>query len=189
VKIGLRLSLASAAALLAVTVAGCDSATEGQPRPEDEVTSTQTSSAEPTPEGPTSLSNTQLCALLTSEEAQSLGTSPTGEAGFSIADGSPQCEWTAATGLTVVFQQGKQSKNTQAEPNITVTPTTIAGLSAVESHWVEPNIDFCQYMVDVTDNAMISGGATVNDSGEGANTSCEVAKQFIEIIIPKALDR
>ncbi len=81
-----------------------------------------------------SFSNTQLCALLTSEEAQSLGTSPTGEAGYSLRDGSPICQWTADTGLTVAFQPGKQSKNTQAEPNTTVTPTTIAGQSAVEAH-------------------------------------------------------
>ena len=187
-KIGLRLSIASAAALLAVTVAGCDSATAGQPRPDNEVTSTQTSSDEPTPEGPTSLSNTQLCGLLTAEEAQSLGASPTGEVGYSLADGSPQCQWTADTGLTVVFQTGAQSTDIQAGPNTTVAPTTIAGLTAVESHWVEPNIDLCQYMVDVTDDAMLSGSAGVHDSGDGKYTPCEVAKQFIDIIIPKVMD-
>jgi hypothetical protein len=62
-------------------------------------------------------------------------------------------------------------------------------LTAVESHLVEPHIDLCQYMVDVTDNAMISGSALVHDSGEGKYKPCDVAKQFIEIIISKAMDR
>lgn len=186
---GLRLSLVSATALLAVTVAGCDSATEGQPTPDKEVSSTQTSSEEPPPEGPSELSNTQLCGLLTSEEAQSLGASPTGEVGYSLASGSPQCQWTADTGLTLVFQTETQSKDVSAKPNTTLTPATIAGRTAVMSHWVEPNIDFCQYMVDVTDSAMLSGGASVHDSGEGKYTSCDVAKQFIDIIVPKVLDR
>jgi hypothetical protein len=189
VKIGLRLSVAAAAAVLAVSLTSCDSATEGQPTPEDEVTTSQTSSEEPEPAAPKTFSNTQLCGLLTSDEAQSLGGSPTGEAGYSTSDGSPVCQWNGDTALTVAFQPDKQSKNTQPEPNVTITPTTIAGMTAVQSHRVEPNIDFCQYMVDVTDSTMISGGAAVLSGGEGKYVSCDVAKQFVEIIIPKAMDR
>lgn len=188
-RVGLRISVAAASAVLAVSLVSCDSATGGQPTPDDEVTTSQTSSEEQAPEGPKSFSNTQLCALLTSGEAQSLGGSPTGEAGYSTGDGSPLCQWNGDTALTVAFQQDKQSKNTQAEPNVTVTPTTIAGLPAVQAHRVEPNIDFCQYMVDVTDTTMISGGAAILTGGAGKYVPCDVAKQFVEIIIPKALDR
>lgn len=175
--------LAAAALILATT--GCTTSTEGRPSAgEPTQTSpreTSTSASSPT------FSNTQLCGLLTSEEAQSLGASPTGEAGYSLSDGSPLCQWNGDTGLTVAFQQDKQSKNTQPEPNVTITPTTIAGLTAVQSHRVEPNIDFCQYMVDVTDSTMMSGGATVLTGGEGKYVPCDVAKQFVETIIPKVM--
>ncbi len=56
-------------------------------------------------------------------------------------------------------------------------------------HWVEPNIDFCQYMVDVSDDSMIAGGASVHTGGEGKYMPCEVAKQFVEIIVPKVMQR
>lgn len=195
-KIGLRMAAVVAGVVLAMAVAACDSTTEGQPTTDDPTSTSSneepddgSTSEEPTSSGSPSFSNTQLCGLLTSEEAQQLGGSPTGEAGYSISDGHPQCQWSADTGLTIGFQDGSQVGDGPSGAGITNTPITVAGVEALQSLAVEPNREFCQVMVNLSDDSMMAAGASVRDGGEGKYTPCDVAKQFAEIVIPKAMDR
>lgn len=195
-KIGLRMSAVVAGVVLAMAVSACDSTTEGQPKSGDPTTTSSSeesgngsSSEEPTSSGSPSFSNTQLCGLLTSAEAQQLGGSATGEAGFSIRDGHPQCQWSADTGLTIGFLDGSQVGDGPSGAGVTNTPITVAGIEALQSLQVEPNREFCQVMVNLSDDSMMAAGASVRDGGEGKYTPCDVAKQFAEIVIPKALDR
>lgn len=189
-SVGLRIPPAMASVVVAIAVAGCSSPTEGQPSAEDGPTSTSQSedpsSDETTSSGSPNFSNTQLCGLLTAEEAQQLGGSATGEAGYSTFDGHPQCQWSADTGLTVGFQEGLQAAGVRTGEGITNTPTTVDGLTAVQSHVVEPNREFCQVLVNLTDDSLMSAGASVRDTGEGKYVVCDVATEFANIIIPKA---
>lgn len=195
-KIGLQMSAVVAGVVLAMAVAACDSTTEGQPKADDPTSTSSSegpgdgsSSEEPTSSGSPSFSNTQLCGLLTSEEAQQLGASPTGEAGYSIRDGHPQCQWTADTGLTIGFQDGSQVGDGPSGAGITNTQITVAGIDGLQSLQVESNREFCQVMVNLSDDSMMAAGVSIRDGGEGQYAPCDVAKQFAEIVIPKALDR
>jgi hypothetical protein len=176
-------------AAFALAVVGCSTPTEGQPTSEDEAPTTSSdepSTSESTPAGSKTFTNTQLCEFLTTDEAQGLGASANGEPGYSLKDGSPYCQWSAATALTIGFQEGAQVGNGPSGAGITNTPVTVAGEEAVQSLLVEPNREFCQIMVDLSDNSLLAAGASVR---EGSQLPCDVAMQLAEIIIPKAMDR
>jgi hypothetical protein len=181
-----------ASVVLATTLAGCGSSTAGEPTSEpttgDSGSGESSESADPTTQFTPSFSNTQLCGLLTSDEATQLGGSPTGEAGNSTMDGHPQCTWRNETVLALGFQENGASGNDPTGPGVTNTPTTVAGYPAVQSLATDP-IDICQMLVDVTDKAVIGVAVSIQSSGEGKYVPCDVAKAFAEIVIPKAMDR
>jgi hypothetical protein len=176
--------------VLAATLAGCGSPTAGEPTPTtgDSGSGESSESAEPTTPFKPSFSNTQLCGLLTADESAQLGGSPTGEAGYSTADGHPQCQWSEDTTLVVGFQEQGRAANAKTGPGITNTETTIAGFPAVQSRETQP-IEICQVLVDITDEALLGVSVANLSGGEGKYVPCDVANQLANIVIPKALDR
>jgi hypothetical protein len=194
VSVGLRTSVAAAGVVFATTLAGCSSPTAGEPTstgdaPSETSTSQQsTDGADPTTSAEPSFTNTQLCGLLNSDEAVQLGGSATGKTGYSTMDGHPQCSWRNETVLVVGFQENGVSGNDPTGPDVTNTPTTVAGYPAVQSLATDP-IDICQMLVDVTDKAVIGVAASIQSSGEGKYVPCDVAKALAEIVIPKAMQR
>lgn len=170
----------------AAMLAGCTSTTAGRaaPAPHDPEPGPSTSEAPSSPAGPLELSNTQLCDLLTVDEAGQLGGGARAEAGYSVSSGHPQCSWLADTSLVITFAKNGQSKDVKGGPNITNTPTTVAGLSAVLSKEVDV-VESCQLIVDVTDRSVLSFLAGVHDSGKGRYETCDVATKLANIVIPK----
>ena len=179
--------------VLATTLAGCGDSTAGEPTPApttDNSSSEETSeSEEPAAPADLTFSNGELCELLTPEEAGQLGSEPQGEPGYSFTGGHPQCSWTGDMGLVVGFQEQARAENAPTGPSITNTETTIAGRPAMQSLDTDP-IEICQVLVDINDKAVLGVSATVLSSGQSKNyVPCDVANQFAEIVIPKALDR
>jgi hypothetical protein len=177
-----RLAVGTVAAAL---VAACGTSTAGQPAAgtgsvPTTTTSTTTSSAAPLAD----LSNTQICALLTSAEATQLGGSEAGRPSFSVTTAHPLCQWSHDTSLNVDFGRDTRSSQAPTGAGITNTPTTVAGLTAVLSHKTG-TLEFCQVIVDVTDTAAMAFGAGLHDSGKGKYEPCDVARRLAEIVIPK----
>jgi hypothetical protein len=176
-------------AVLAVLTA-CDSATAGQPQPKE--TSSQTS--EQTTEESTSeaeepdYSLARLCELISPEEAEGLGGSSEGEDTNSVSDGHAVCQWSDETSLVVGFQDGMTTANAESGPGITLTPTTIDGLPAVQQLKTEP-ITICQIMVDLPSGKLFTSTASVLSAGEGKYDPCQVATQLSNLIIPRVKDQ
>jgi uncharacterized protein DUF3558 len=188
----LRTGCVAAAVSLAIftALAACDSATAGQPQPK--ATSSQ-SSKEPTDES-TSESETpkyslvHLCELISSEEAQELGGSTEGKQTNSAADGHAVCQWADKTSLTIGFQTGVTTANAESGPGITLTPTTIEGLKALQQLKTDP-IAICQVMVELPSGKLFSSSAAVRSAGEGQYDPCQVANQLANLIIPRVKDQ
>lgn len=189
-SVGQRVLGAVAGIVLATTLASCGDSTAGEPT---SVPTTDESSSEETSESAApadlSYSNEELCELLTPEEAGQLGSLPQGEPTYSTTGGHPQCSWRGDMGLVVGFQAQARAANAPTGPTITNTETTIAGLPAVQSVDTDP-IEICQVLVDINDKAVLGVSANVLTSGEGKNyVPCDVANEFAEIVVLKALDR
>jgi hypothetical protein len=176
-------------AMVTVLVA-CDSATAGQPRPTEK---SSQSSEEPT-HASTSESETpeyslaHLCELISSEEAQELGGSTEGKETNSAADGHAVCQWADKTSLTIGFQTGVTTANAESGPGITLTPTTIDGLKAVQQLKTDP-IAICQVMVELPSGKLFSSSAAVRSAGEGKYDPCQVATKLTNLIIPRVKDQ
>lgn len=179
-------------AAVALTATGCGQVTAGRavpgansPSPVSTARSTTTTT---TAEFVPDYSNTALCKLLTSDEAESLGGAAEGKPGNSVTDGHPQCQWSADTSIVIGFQKGTQSTNVNTGPEYTNTPTTVQGLAAMQSLTTDP-IEICQALVDVSPEAVIYAGAANRSGGEGKYQPCDVANQLINIVIPKVTQR
>jgi hypothetical protein len=177
--------------LVAVTaLVSCNSATAGQPKPTrtgsqatDEPTEESTSQ---TAESDYSLA--RLCELLSSDEAERLGGSAEGEKKNSASDGHEICGWANETYLVVGFQDGPTTADVRTGPGITNTPTTIDGLTAVQSHKTDTN-EICQILVDLPSGKLFTSAVNVLSSGEGKYEPCAVAVELSNLIIPRVKDQ
>jgi hypothetical protein len=177
----------SAAAL--VVVAGCNSATAGEPKPRSSESQSSEETTETTsgPDEP-DYSLARLCELLSPEEAQELGGSPEGEKGNALNDGHDICEWADETSLIVGFQTGTSTAQADTGPGITNTPTTIDGLPALQALSTD-TVEICEILVDLPSGKMVAAGATVLSAGEGKYDPCQVANQLANLIIPRVKDQ
>jgi hypothetical protein len=170
-------------------VPACDSATEGQPQPKG----TSSTSAEPTEESTPDTESpkyslARLCELMSADEAQELGGSAEGEKGNSAKDGHAVCQWADKTSLVVGFQEGLTTADAETGPGITLTPTTIDGLKAVQQLKTDP-IAICQVMVELPSGKLFSTSGAVRSAGEGLYDPCQVAGQLANLIIPRVKDQ
>lgn len=74
--------------------------------------------------------------------------------------------------------------NADAGPGITNTPTTIDGLTAVQSLQVDV-VTICEIMVELPAGRLFTTSATVLSAGEGEYDPCQVATQASNLIIPR----
>lgn len=173
-----------------LVLAGCSTATGGQPAPttekspSSEVPTSETTSEQEQPD----YSLARLCELLSPEEAQALGGSPEGEKGNAINDGHEICTWADQTGLVVGFQDGTSTAQAPTGPSITNTPTKIDGLPAVQSLNTDPVV-ICQVMVDLPSGKMFTSSARTRSSGEGKYDPCQVANELANLVIPRVKDQ
>jgi hypothetical protein len=172
---------------LAMLTAACDSATAGQPQPTDTAKKTSTSETTTTSQKQ-EYSISALCGLLSPEEAQQLGGSAVGELGNALSNGMPICAWKDKTGLNVGFQEGTSTAQANTGPNITNTPTTVDGLTAVLAKTTE-SIVICQMLVDLPSGKMYAGSVSVRSAGEGQYDPCQVATDLANLIIPRVKDQ
>ena len=167
-------------------VSACENATAGQP------SSAGASSETPSPETTTSkkqkYSMARLCELLSPEEAQQLGGAAEGEEGHALSNGTKVCEWKDKTGLTVGFQENTTTAQANTGPDITNTPTTVDGLTAVLAKSTDP-IVVCQMLVDLPNGWMYAGAVSVRSAGEGQYDPCQVATELANRIIPRVKDQ
>jgi hypothetical protein len=183
--------MAALAGLAVLTVlAACDDATAGQPLPKQ--TSSQ-SSGQPTEESTSEskapeYSLARLCELATADEIQDLGGSAEGKEGKSVKDGHPVCQWSDKTDLVVGYQEGMTTDSAETGPGITLTPTTIGGLKAVQQLKTDP-VTICQVLVDLPSGKLFSASAAVLSAGEGQYDPCQVATQLSNLIIPRVKDQ
>ena len=173
-------------AVLAV-VSACDSATAGQPRPEQSASSSAPTTGESTSEAP-EFSLARLCELITPEEAEELGGSTEGEEGNSIADGHAICTWKDKTTLVVGWQEGTSTAQADTGPGITNTPTEIDGLPAVQSLSTK-TVAICEMLVDLPSGKMFGAAVSVRSAGEGMYDPCQVVTQLANLIIPRVKDQ
>jgi hypothetical protein len=176
-------------AMIAV-LAACDSATAGQPQPKETSSpSTKESTDESTSETEApDYSLAHLCELISAGEAQELGGSAEGEQTNSASDGHAVCQWADKTSLVVGFQNGLTTANAESGPGITLTPTTIDGLKAVQQLKTDP-IAICQVMVELPSGKLFSSSAAARSAGEGLYDPCQVATQLSNLIIPRVKDQ
>lgn len=164
-----------------LVLVGCDSATAGQPRATDTTEEPTTSAAE-------EYSLARLCELISADESQQLGGSAEGEKKNSASDGHELCAWSDATYLAVGFQDGTSTAAVAAGEGITNTPTTIDGLTAVQSLKTEPTA-ICEVMVDLPSGKMFTSAVTVLSAGEGRYEACQVATELSNLVIPRVKDQ
>jgi hypothetical protein len=172
------------------TLAACSTPTSGEPQPTDTGSQSTPESTEETtsePEGP-DYSLARLCELISGDEAQQLGGSEEGEEKNSTSDGHDICTWSDATHLVVGYQEGTSSAQADSGAGITNTPTTIDGLTAMQSSKTEP-VTMCEVMVDLPSKRMFTSSATILSAGEGKYDACEVATELSNLIIPRVKDQ
>lgn len=185
-----RSTLATLSVAVLVGLVGCTSATAGQPKP----TGTETqASEEPTTETTSTTeapeySLARLCELMSGDEAVDLGGSPEGEESNSVSDGHKICTWADATQLILGFQDGPTTADVRTGPGVTNTPTTIDGLTAVQSFQTDPTT-MCQILVDLPSGKLFTSAARVRSSGAGKYDPCEVATELSNLIIPRVKDQ
>jgi hypothetical protein len=169
-------------------LSACDDATAGQPQPKD---STKTSTSETTETSESQeqkYSLSRLCELLSPEEAQQLGGSAEGEDGNALNNGLPICTWKDKTGLIVGFQENTTTAQADTGPNITNTPTTVDGLTAVLAKTTE-SVVICEMLVDLPSGRMLATSVTVRSAGEGQYDPCQVVTQLANLIVPRVKDQ
>ena len=135
--------------------------------------------------GKTEFTRFELCELVTESEVNSLGGGASeGEATNNPITGDEVCQWSAATSIVVGFGSNAQSSNLQPSAKVTLTPTTIDGLNAVQS-LDKTAATTCQVVVDITDHSILAFVASVLTQGEGKYEPCDVANKLAKIVIPK----
>lgn len=179
------------AVFAAIGAAACTSETSGQA--ETAGTPTSSSVEEPTEQSTSEseepdYSIASLCELISEDEAEELGGSAEGEKGTSVTDGHAVCQWSDATSLTVGFQEELTTANADTGPGVTNTPTTIDGLTAVQSLQTDPVV-LCEVLVDLPSGKLFTSGAAVLSAGEGRFDPCEVANQLSNLVIPRVKDQ
>jgi uncharacterized protein DUF3558 len=179
-----RVPVGLAAAL--VVLAGCSSPTAGKPAGERSETSPPSADSTETSDSEKHSVN-DLCGLLTDDEAAGLGAPNPPEEGFSTFDGHPQCTRDGDLALVLGWSAGKTTDMLRTGPDITITPTQIHGLHAVQSKEVSDAV-YCQVVVDLPDG-MLSASVTLQLSGEGKYDECAVATDAMNIIIPKVTEK
>lgn len=171
-------------------LAACNSATAGEPQPTETGSQPSEGSTEQTTSEPDEpdYSLARLCELLSPEEAQQLGGSAEGEKGNSIKDGHDICTWSEATTLVVGYQEGVKSSSVDTGPGITNTPTTIDGLTAVQSLNTDTVVS-CDILVDLPSGRLVHATVGVLSAGEGKYDECQVANQLANLVIPRVKDQ
>jgi uncharacterized protein DUF3558 len=166
-------------------VSACDNATAGQPQPTE---TTKQSASETSKSQEQKYSMARLCDLLSPEEAQQLGGSAAGEEGNALSNGTKVCTWKDKTGLTVGFQENTTTAQANTGPDITNTPTTVDGLTAVLAKSTD-TIVVCQMLVDLPNGWMYAGSVSVRSAGEGQYDPCQVATQLANLVVPRVKDQ
>lgn len=175
----MRVSMLVGAVALA---AGCGAPVAGEPtREPGSKTLPQGDSTKTSTKAPESVSD--LCGLLTEDEAMGLAALSDPDEGYSTSDGHPQCTWSGDASLTIGWSEGKNTTMAKTGPNITLTPTEINGHTAVLSKEVDSTV-LCQVMTDLK-GGMIGAAVALNLSGEGRYDECKVATDAANIIVPK----
>ncbi|MGB3443031.1 MAG: DUF3558 domain-containing protein [Actinophytocola sp.] len=174
-----------------VSLGACSSETAGQPwsQKTGSRSSSEASTVASTSEQESlDYSLARLCELISPDEAQVLGGAPEGEKGYALSDGHDICQWADATSLVVGFQTGTSTARADTGPTITITPTTIDGLPAVQA--LNTNtVVLCEILVDLPSGKLVAAGATVLSTGEGRYDPCQVANQLANLIIPRVKDQ
>lgn len=173
-------------ATLAV-LSACDNATAGQPQPKETSSTESTEQSTSETEAP-EYSLARLCELATPDEIQELGGSAEGKEGTSVKDAHPVCQWSDKTDLVVGYQENLTTDSAETGPGITLTPTTIGGLKAVQQLKTDP-VTICQVLVDLPSGKLFSASAAVLSAGEGQYDPCQVATQLSNLIIPRVKDQ
>jgi hypothetical protein len=116
------------------------------------------------------------------------GAAEEGEKGNSASDGHAICTWSDATALVVGFQDGVSTANVKDKAGATNTPTTIDGLTAIQSLKTEPAV-ICQVMVDLPSGKLFTSAVGILSAGEGKYDACETATELSNLIIPRVKDQ
>ncbi|HEY0449135.1 DUF3558 domain-containing protein [Actinophytocola sp.] len=170
-------------------LAGCGSSTAGEAKATDSPSPTEPSAQESSSENKApGYSLARLCGLLSSGESRRLGGSAEGEQGNSVSDGHAQCTWSGDTSLVVGVQPGLKTTNVRTGPGITNTPTTVHGLTAVQSKETDP-IVVCQVLIDLPSGNLFGTSAALLSGGEGKYDPCTLANEMANIIVPRVKDR
>lgn len=105
-----------------------------------------------------------------------------------MSDGHAQCTWSGDTSLVVGVQPGLKTTNVRTGPGITNTPTTVHGLTAVQSKETDP-IVVCQVLIDLPSGNLFGTSAALLSGGEGKYDPCTLANEMANIIVPRVKDR
>jgi len=178
-----------AAGLTVLTACGGES-TAGEPAATDPAAdppaSTSTDSPPSSEDASGDYSLSDLCGLLTAEEAEGMGAAAPGRPGNSISDGHPICTWTNETSLVVGVQEGLDLTAVRPSADITVTETTIASQPAVKKQVA--SINACEIVVETASNNLFSASAAPLSAGEGKYDPCTVVDEFAAIVVPRVKD-
>nr|WP_281170520.1 DUF3558 domain-containing protein [Actinokineospora enzanensis] len=182
--------------MLVLALAGCDTAVPGNPGVASTGTSatSKTAPMSTTTAPATSSSVTlegrqfdpeQLCALLDPADAQRLGGGDKGRGTFSTTTAAPLCSFSRDTVLILSFLQNSQTKDIHAEPGVTVNPTKVDGLTAVQVRTNKQPLPMCEVYVDINSTSLLVFSAGLQDSGKGKYEECDVATKLANVVIPK----
>lgn len=90
--------------------------------------------------------------------------------------------------MVVGVQPGLKTTNVRTGPGITNTPTTVDGLTAVQSRETDP-IVMCQVLIDLPDGNLVGTSAALLSGGEGEYEPCTLANEMANIIVPRVNDK
>ncbi|GAB3442965.1 DUF3558 family protein [Actinophytocola sediminis] len=180
--------LVGAASLTVLTACGGES-TAGEPTSADRQVDQTSSEPPPSTDGDESAADyslSQLCGLLEPAEAQRLGGSAQGREGNSISDGHDICTWENETSLIAGVQPGLDLSSVRPSEDVTVTQTTVDGLTAVKKQTA--SINACEIVVELPGENLFGVSAAPLSAGEGKYEPCAVADEFAAIAIPRVKD-
>jgi len=152
----------------------------------DPPTSTSTDSPPSSEDASGDYSLSDLCGLLTAEEAEGMGAAAPGRPGNSISDGHPICTWTNETSLVVRMQEGRDLSTVQPSEDVTVTQITVDGLPAIKVRTA--SINSCEIAVETASDNLVGTSAAPLSAGEGKYDPCAVADEFAAIVVPRVKD-
>lgn len=176
-----------AAGLTVLTACGGES-TAGEPAATDPPASTSAEAGSPpsSEDGSGDYSLSDLCGLLTAEEAEDMGAAAPGRPGNSISDGHPLCTWSNETSLVVRLQEGRDLATVRPSDDVTVTETTVAGVPAIKVRTA--SINACEIAVETASDNLVGASAAPLSAGEGKYDPCVVADEFAAIVVPRVKD-